>query len=297
MSFRISLPIAITPSNTTTNATDATAAWNSGTTYALAAPVKKNYRIYQSLQSGNTNHDPETDTTNTWWLDIGPTNDWAMFDDQLDTQTTRADDITVSVVLGERIDTLGLFNIDAASVTVALSNGYSQVFSMVNYTGIVDYWDHFFNRVSRRRTLIVDDLPNLSGLTLTVTISAPGGTAGAGHMVAGLSRDLGNTAYGATLGYISFSKIAADDFGRRAIVKRNFKKQGSFEVWIERAYVSSVYDIVTSFDATPVLITATEDVGDRKAYEAAAYFGPIIEANITIAYPDYSIMRISVEDF
>ena len=57
-------------------------AWSSGTTYALGDKVilTSTHRVYESLQAANTNHNP-TEAASTWWLDIGPTNRWAMFDD------------------------------------------------------------------------------------------------------------------------------------------------------------------------------------------------------------------------
>lgn len=48
---------------TATNAVEAVALWNAGTTYALGVDVRSDTtrRIYRSLQAGNTNHDPEID--------------------------------------------------------------------------------------------------------------------------------------------------------------------------------------------------------------------------------------------
>lgn len=44
------------------------AAWNSGTTYGLNAYVVSNSIVYQSLQAGNTNNNPATQTA--WWNPI-----------------------------------------------------------------------------------------------------------------------------------------------------------------------------------------------------------------------------------
>lgn len=270
-------------------------AYNAGTDYALGAVVTDttNHLLYESLAGSNQGEDL-TDTE--WWLELGPSNKWAMFDNQIDTQTVKPEVIEVEIALTGRMDTLGLLNVDAGMVNITLMNGeteiYNQDFTMVNYAGIANYWDHFFEPVTRKRTLYVQDLPIITGLTLIVTITNSGGNAAVGHMVFGRGRDLGNTQYGATLGYLDFSNIELDsDFGTRAVVLRGFKKQGDFDVWIQEAYVDQVYDIVTSYQGVPTLITATDQ------YSAAIYFGLITSAKINIAYKLYSVMRISVEDF
>ena len=47
-------------------------AWASGTTYALyAVAIGSDGRAYRSLQAGNLNHNPVTDT-GTWWIALNP---------------------------------------------------------------------------------------------------------------------------------------------------------------------------------------------------------------------------------
>jgi hypothetical protein len=48
-------------------------AWSSGTTYALNDVAQgSNGHYYYSVQNGNLNHNPTTDTTQTWWVDSLP---------------------------------------------------------------------------------------------------------------------------------------------------------------------------------------------------------------------------------
>ena len=60
-----------------TTAVNADANYSSATTYALGAKATYNSKIYESLQSSNINHQP--DTSPTWWLDLGADNKHAMF--------------------------------------------------------------------------------------------------------------------------------------------------------------------------------------------------------------------------
>lgn len=44
--------------------------WSGSTTYALNDAVYKDGSTYISVQAANVNHDPATDTTNTWWAEV-----------------------------------------------------------------------------------------------------------------------------------------------------------------------------------------------------------------------------------
>ena len=107
MSLSVLVPGTITSAMLTSTVaeTDYTA-WSSGTTYAVGGRCisTTTHRVYESLVASNTNHDP-TDISNRigatpWWLDVGATNRWKMFDDQTTSQTTAATTITVTLEPG-----------------------------------------------------------------------------------------------------------------------------------------------------------------------------------------------------
>jgi len=97
-------------------------AYNAGTTYALGDTVysASTHRCYESLAAGNTGNPlpvlPETTTTK--WLDVGPTNKWAMFDLSRNTQTVHASPLVVVVAPGQRINTVGLTGIKGSTLTL-----------------------------------------------------------------------------------------------------------------------------------------------------------------------------------
>ena len=64
-------------------------AWSSVTAYTVGARVilTATHRRYEAL-AASTNVSPSTDPTK--WLDLGPTNRWAMFDARVGTATSRA---------------------------------------------------------------------------------------------------------------------------------------------------------------------------------------------------------------
>jgi pimeloyl-ACP methyl ester carboxylesterase len=81
-------------------------AWSSATAYAVGARVilTATHRRYEAL-AASTNVSPSTDPTK--WLDLGPTNRWAMFDARVGTATSRAASLQVGLAPGA-IDALAL---------------------------------------------------------------------------------------------------------------------------------------------------------------------------------------------
>lgn len=265
--------------------------WDSGTNYAIGAVVTRNHRIVEATKAGS-NHDPATSGIE-WWRDLGPSNLWAMFDRQIETQTTHPDTIRVEIPLTGRFDTLALLGVVAASVNIKLMKGdvqvYDETFGMTSYLGIANYWDHFFNEISRKRLLYVTDLAIITGLTLIVTLT--GTNVAVGHMVYGRRRRFGATQLGAELGFLDYSNYGVDDFGRRNVIIRGYKKQGNFDVIVPTEYVDSTYQAITDLRGTPALIKASE------RFEAMIYFGLITSAKITVQYKRFAVMRVQVEDF
>lgn len=93
-------------------------AWSASATYALGARVilSATHRIYESAANGNVGNDPTGSAGQ--WIDIGPTNRWAMFDEALGSQTERAGSIVVSLDPVDPIDAVALLDVTAVSVRV-----------------------------------------------------------------------------------------------------------------------------------------------------------------------------------
>jgi hypothetical protein len=105
---------------TSTTVAESEPQWVSGATYVLGA-IRRGptgpyaHRLFESQQAGNTNH-PVTDPA--WWIDIGPSNRWAMFDLLRNTGTVGASPLVVEMTPGKRIDAVGLAGLIADTVTV-----------------------------------------------------------------------------------------------------------------------------------------------------------------------------------
>jgi len=262
------------------------------TTYAQGAividPVA--HRAYESVQASNLNH---ALTDPTWWLDLGPTNRWRMFDQSNSSQTTAEEVIQVQLLIPGRVNGLALLNIEAETVDVVASIGatevYNQSFTMSSSTGIADWYDYFFEEIVRKPDLVVADMPNYSNMAITVTISRPGGTVRTGVLVVGQTKDLGMTLAGMGAGIIDFSRKETDDFGNAQLVERAFAKRLDARVVVENSAVDSVTSILSQLRATPTVWIAASQ------YSAATIFGFYRNFSVTFEYPTQSICLLEIE--
>jgi hypothetical protein len=255
---------------TATNAVETVALWNAGTTYAVGDEARSDttHRIYRSLQASNTNHDPEADVDpesglGTWWQDVGPTNAWAMFDPVNLTQTSVADAIEVTLEPAGLVNAIALFNLEASSVTVTITDDdagevYNETFDLIS-TGNVgdDFYAWCFEPIIRRTDLHVENLPAYLGAQIDIAIDNPGGMARCGNCVAGAQRQLGETAWGFETGNISYSRRIEDDFGNIKLVRRPSRRRASFQVLVRRAFRDEVSRLLDLYESEPIVFIGT----------------------------------------
>jgi hypothetical protein len=266
-------------------------AYNAGTNYSAGAIVTDttNHLLYESLLGSNTGN---ALTNASWWLEISPSNKWAMFDAKVSTQTTWASPLEFTIDATGRVDTVALLNIDAASANITVMDGvteaYNETYSLTSTDGITSWFAYFFEPIERVSDLVVTDIPNVLDPSITVTMTDSDDVV-IGHFVCGLSRELGGAQYGASVGIADYSRKVQDDFGNWSIVERGFSKRGRFDVWMEREQVDPIHRLLSQYRATPVLLVGAED------YTSTYIFGLLKDWNITISYPSHSVMQIEME--
>lgn len=271
-------------------------AYSAGTTYALGARVQvigaDSHLVYESLQAGNLNHAPATSPT--WWVEVGPTNAWAMFDQSNSSQTTRAESITVTIDAADRVDAVALMNISALSARLVITDAvdgvvYDQTVSLTSDSGITDYDEWFFEPVVRKSDYAFVDLPPYYQPTVTLTLEDAGNTVAIGACVLGLARTIGGTQYGASIGIQDYSVKTVDDFGVATVTQRAYAKRGTFALQVDADYVDEVARLLASYRATPVVWIGSDDYG------ASILYGFYKDFSLTIAYPTISICNLEIE--
>lgn len=306
--LQLLVPLAVTPAMITsynvpepaTGDSPDPAAYNAATTYALAARVHvaSVHKIYESVQAGNVGHDPTTDTTNTWWVEVGATNRWRMFDGKNTSQTTLAGGIDVSITHGGIVNAIWLGNVSlVAEVEVTVTDPsegvvYSTTVTMQEPPTVGDYYEYFFDPIVTIDSFYLVDLPTYRNATVRVqaNTTAPGNVAGIGVLVLGQSKEIGmGVKMGATVGIQDFSRKERNAYGDFTLVERAYAKRADFEMWIPRNQVDATIKLLASVRATPVVWIGSD------YFKSTEVYGFYKDWETTLEFYDYSVLTISLE--
>lgn len=291
-------PLSITNANLRSNVPlDDGAEYSASATYALgdvvidSASSDPTFHAYESLVASNIGY-ALTDSSK--WLDLGAVNRLRMFDQVNGTVTERATSIDVTVTATTVCNGLALFNLDAHSVQVTVSNEsgtiYDETYSLRSTFGITDWYAWFTQEVSYKTNLVLTDLPPNSGTSVRVQITKSSGTVECGTMVLGKRRDLGvGPFYGARGGITDYSRKTTDDFGNVSLTERAYSKRHTFRCQVANGDVDGVFDLLAQYRATPVVWVGSTDFNMTSIYGWARDWG------IEIAYVNHSILALEIE--
>ena len=241
---------------------DSYAVYDAGTTYGVDAIVisTATNHAYQSLQAGNIGNSLSSAA---FWLDLGPTNRYKMFDNSNTSQTINGEVIDVTVNVTGRANSISLLNIVGASLQVIVSTTadgeiFNQTVNLVSSGGVTNWWEYFFEPVTRYGDWTINDLPANNNPTIRMILTDPGATAKIGSMVVGLSRQIGDVIYPSSIGIQDYSRKEADDFGNYTIVRRDFAKRANLKVAVDEGNVDALSTIFADLRATPVVFIGVE---------------------------------------
>lgn len=228
------------------------------------------------------------------WIDVAPTNRWAMFDAVNSTATTAASQIDVTFALTGRVDSIALINVSAATIRVIVSDAvdgvvYDKTISMISTEGVTDWAAYFREEIIKITDYAAFDLPAYYSPTVRIIIDGEGDAVSCGTLVVGQSRSLGETLLGASVGIVDYSRKSVDDFGNTVVVERSFAKRGQFRIAIPANAVDEAQRILAKYRATPIIYSASE------AYNSTLLLGFFKSFSIAIEYPTISYCEIEVE--
>ena len=243
--------------------------WSAGTPYALGARVIKaaTHRIYESAVAGNIGHDPVA--LSGQWIDLAPTNRWAMFDQALGTATERAGSVAFTLYgLGD-INALALLDVTASSVRVQ-ADGYDRTAVPTSSPGMVTYLD----------------IPTAGG---PVIITATGsGIVSIGTLLIGNLVGLGITEASPTATIADFSRKDTDEFGEVSVVERAWAKRMGVRALIDTDALDVVVGRIATVRAVPSLWIADEGL------EAVTIYGFFKDFSVEVS-EGVSLLSLSIE--
>jgi hypothetical protein len=293
--MKVIKPITITQDMlVSTTATESVAAWSASTSYTVGQKALRTttQRIYQRIIAGTTSTVPELDLTN--WVDVSPSNIFAMFDGERSTQTVVSSNLEVTIKPGI-VNSLCLFGLEGTSLTVTIRDGSGGpvVYTLtknLDGTIITDYYQYFFEPSVQLGTVFLTGLPPYGSAYITVSITSAS-PAKCGILMVGTSYELGSSQYGASSSIIDYSKKDTDQFGVTTFVKRAFSDRISCSLVLDNSSISKVKSILSSIRATPCAWITT----DYAEFESLSTYGFYKDFTITIPYPSHSLCSLEIE--
>jgi hypothetical protein len=273
--------------------------WSSGTTYAAGDRVilLSTHRIYESLLSGNTGNDPTLFSSPTFWIEVGPTNRWAVFDTSVSTSTVQANNITYTLEPGSAINLLAVLNVtNGTQVTVTMnspsqspSEVYSKTIDLGGLPLVPSWWAWFFGTKIQVTQAIFDDIPPYVDGIVTVEILG-GSDLAVGVIMMGQQQLFGlGIKYGARVGIQDYSRKETNEFGDTVLVQRAFAKRANVDLFLNKFEVDSLQRELSRIRATPCLWILSND------YESTTLFGFYKNFDILINYPEHADCELEIE--
>lgn len=287
-------------------AEDTNSAWASGTTYAAGARVylASTHRVYESVKDANVGKDPSLPANQynaqgvaTWWIDVGPTNRSAMFDGLINSQTSAASPLVITLRPGA-FNGFALFGIDADSYSVVIKDApggntiYSESTTALEGSMPGDYYEYFFDRYKPLTQFIRSGIDPFGAAEITLTLNKATGPVKLGMYAIGDLRPVGIPQRDAKVEPQDFSYIKQDAFGNATIKKRPNATNMSISAVMEKEEAGTVLDTIKELLGIPVVVVGSEAM----FYEWMLAFGPISASMSPTPYP-YVTVTLSVRGF
>lgn len=295
------LPItdALLTSSTAAEPGPGETAWVSGTTYALGDVRIRatTHRKYERLVAGAGTVPPENDALN--WLDVGPTNRWAMFDLLRNSATSVASPLTVTITPGRRVNALALMGMVADSATITMTVGATTVYSVTQSLILrrtVNWTDYFFGEFKLQPSVLRFDLPPFSGAAITVTLTSATGNVECGALVLGTAVHLGDVQYQAVSGALNFSSVTRDAFGNAVLVPRRTVPKTDQVLVAKKASVNKLREVRESLNAIPAVWSGLDEKSEDGYFEALLILGIYKEFSISADLPEHAKVTLQLEE-
>ena len=279
-------------------------AYNAGTTYAKGdtCSLAVTHRCYESLQAANTGNTPNAAASAAWWLDVGPTNKWAVFDSLRNTQTFQSTSpLTIVITPGFRVDSLALLGLNATSVTLSETStaGGGTVFNHTESLSsriTTDWYDYFFKEFEYRPSYIAFDIPPFADGIITVSVTNSAGAAACGACILGSAQYIGAVQYNAESDAVNYSTITRDDFGNVTLIPRRSIPKTTQTLLCSKSLIDIVRALRDALNATPAVWSGLDDDATQDYYESLLILGIYRRFTINLAYEDNAMISLELEE-
>lgn len=301
--------------------------WSATSNYAVGARVMRTttHRIYQAIAdiTGNaSNTAPELDTANAQWVDIGPTNRWAMFDQRVSSRTVGTSaGLSVSIQPGRcngvaLMDMVGIpeFTLevvwDATSgITKDETTSYAygiELRTIITATQIrlvytanlrqrnVSNWKEYFLEPYSIKTDAFIGFASQREATITLTVPPPQSVDPVpeiGAFMFGNYVELGDVGRDADAGAESYTAITTDEWGISKIVERSYVKRVTYPVLVYNYGLNRLFSTLAELQSKPAVFVGSDDF----RYTPYTVYGVVESFNVGGDNGTASICNVNVK--
>jgi len=291
-------PTPITETTLTTSDVPETdhAAWTAGT-YTLGTRRIYDHKIYEVVAATTTDRpDIGAAAVPASWLFVSATNRYKMFDISVGSGTTNPETIDIKVTPEVVCNAVVLFNVDGSTAQLIVRDSgnaivYNQTVSLADYSGITGYFNYYFLPLGETGGFEIAflDIPDFSGASFQLIISAGSGVATCGEMIMGQKSVLAVTNFGTSVSIKDYSVKTIDDFGNVTIIQRPYSKRADYDLTVETSQVGSFSKFLAGIRSIPAVY-----IGDPLRSETIV-LGYYRDFGIVLSNPSISECTMSVE--
>lgn len=298
-------------------------AWVLGTAYAKGARVIRpgTHSIYQCILAAPTTltDSPEADTEH--WARVGPTNRWAMFDNNVNTRTLGGPSGLTTTVKPGRCNGVALLDMvgaTAATLTCsypiavqakATSTVVSQYAFGITLTRVINYaagtvtqtyaialenrnvsnWAGYFKNPFINKTDVFIGFNSRSDWTIALSITSANPQVG--WMMVGNYIEIGDVGYGVSAGIEDYSLKTTDAWGVTTLVQRDYVKRVTYPVTVDNTFMRQAFSALADLRAKPALFVGA---GDYR-YTPFTVFGYVASFDVSLSFATYSVINVEVK--
>lgn len=302
-------------------------AWAAATSYVVGARVIRTttHRIYQAVTAiaGNaSNAAPENDANHTAWVEIGPTNRWAMFDQRVSTRSTGSySTLTVQIQPGRcnGVSLMDMVNVPEFTIEVSWSaeSGITKdettdyaygitLRTIITATQVrliyaanlrqrnVSNWKEYFLEPYAIKTDVFIGFSSRSDATITLTVPplpVGGPVPQIGAFMLGNYVELGDVGRDADAGAESYTSIQTDEWGISRIVERDYVKRISYPILVYNYGLNRIFSTLAELESNPAVFVGSDDF----RYTPYTVYGVVESFNVGAGNGNSSICNINVK--
>lgn len=281
---------------------------NIGTTYMVYDPTHTyalgdrvidpvGHLVYESRINGANANQPLA--TGTAWLNIGPTNKWAAFDDLRNTQAEAPVDIVQEIQLTDRANTIAVIGLDARTITIKQTVGGVEKYSVtanLSKRKSRGWKAWYFGAFESRTSVQYYDLPPYRNSRITITVSKPfTGRRAVGGIVVGNAVYIGDAQYEATSDHLNFSNVERDKFGNLVLDPERSVPKVDLQVWFDKSLTSQIMKLREQLNGRPAIWSGLDDF-TLDWFEPLFIFGIHKEFSLNLKGFDYGVITLQVEE-